>query len=55
MRTQEKIVSKDEASFVTISPKVLYFGTPGALISSVNEDGSANLAPIFFSGHQAGP
>ncbi|MEV7774588.1 flavin reductase family protein [Kitasatospora sp. NPDC086791] len=26
--------------------KVLYFGTPVVLVSSLNEDGSANLAPI---------
>ena len=35
-----------DAAFVTISPKILYFGTPVALISSVNQDGSSNLAPI---------
>ncbi|QNI37309.1 flavin reductase family protein [Edaphobacter albus] len=35
-----------ELPFVTISPKILYFGTPVALISTVNDDGSANLAPI---------
>jgi flavin reductase (DIM6/NTAB) family NADH-FMN oxidoreductase RutF len=34
------------SSFATIEPKILYFGTPVALVSSVNEDGSANLAPI---------
>jgi flavin reductase (DIM6/NTAB) family NADH-FMN oxidoreductase RutF len=32
--------------FVTIAPKILYFGTPVALVSTVNEDGSANLAPM---------
>jgi flavin reductase (DIM6/NTAB) family NADH-FMN oxidoreductase RutF len=32
----------------TIEPKILYFGTPVALISSLNEDGSTNLAPISF-------
>ncbi len=32
--------------FKTIEPKILYFGTPVALISSLNEDGSTNLAPI---------
>ncbi|MGB9415323.1 MAG: flavin reductase family protein [Acidobacteriaceae bacterium] len=32
--------------FRTIEPKILYFGTPVALISSRNEDGSTNLAPI---------
>lgn len=30
----------------TIQPKILYFGSPVALISSLNEDGSTNLAPI---------
>jgi flavin reductase (DIM6/NTAB) family NADH-FMN oxidoreductase RutF len=32
--------------FHTIEPKILYFGTPVALISSLNEDGSTNLAPM---------
>lgn len=35
-----------QASFRTIEPKILYFGTPVALISSLNEDGSTNLAPM---------
>jgi flavin reductase (DIM6/NTAB) family NADH-FMN oxidoreductase RutF len=35
-----------ETSFRTIEPKILYFGTPVALISSLNEDGSTNLAPM---------
>lgn len=30
----------------TITPSVLYFGTPVALISTVNPDGSTNLSPI---------
>jgi flavin reductase (DIM6/NTAB) family NADH-FMN oxidoreductase RutF len=29
-----------------IEPKILYFGTPVVLISTLNEDGSANLAPM---------
>src|SRR5215475_12922003 len=29
-----------------IHPKILYFGTPVVLISTRNEDGSANLAPM---------
>jgi len=33
-------------TFRTIEPKILYFGTPVALISSLNEDGSTNLAPM---------
>ena len=35
-----------ERKFVTIEPKILYFGTPVALISSLNEDDSTNLAPM---------
>jgi flavin reductase (DIM6/NTAB) family NADH-FMN oxidoreductase RutF len=38
---------------VTIEPGILYFGTPVVLISTVNEDGSFNLAPMssaFFLG-----
>jgi flavin reductase (DIM6/NTAB) family NADH-FMN oxidoreductase RutF len=31
---------------LTIEPKILYFGSPVALISSLNEDGTTNLAPI---------
>jgi flavin reductase (DIM6/NTAB) family NADH-FMN oxidoreductase RutF len=30
----------------TIEPSVLYFGTPVAIISTLNPDGSANLAPM---------
>src|SRR5215471_12493108 len=30
----------------TVEPAILYFGTPVVLVSSTNEDGSANLAPI---------
>lgn len=29
-----------------INPAILYFGTPVVLVSSVNEDGSPNLAPM---------
>ncbi len=32
--------------FRTIEPKILYFGTPVALATSLNEDGTTNLAPI---------
>ncbi|MGF6575191.1 flavin reductase (DIM6/NTAB) family NADH-FMN oxidoreductase RutF [Paraburkholderia sp. GAS333] len=35
-----------DTSFQTIQPKILYFGTPVALVSSCNEDGSTNIAPI---------
>jgi flavin reductase (DIM6/NTAB) family NADH-FMN oxidoreductase RutF len=30
----------------TIAPTILYFGTPVALISTLNEDGSPNIAPM---------
>src|SRR3984885_1205885 len=35
-----------DSSFQTIQPKILYFGTPVAIVSSCNEDGSTNIAPI---------
>ncbi|MEU0675297.1 flavin reductase family protein [Streptomyces sp. NPDC006172] len=31
---------------MAIAPEILYFGTPVALLSTVNEDGSPNLAPV---------
>lgn len=34
------------APHVSIEPNILYFGTPVVLVSTNNEDGSANLAPI---------
>ena len=35
-----------ETKFQTIEPKILYFGTPVAVISSLNEDGETNIAPM---------
>ena len=38
----------------TIDPAILYFGTPVVLVSSTNENGSANLAPMssaWWLGH----
>lgn len=35
-----------DLEFRTIEPKILYFGTPVALISSLNQDGTTNLAPM---------
>jgi flavin reductase (DIM6/NTAB) family NADH-FMN oxidoreductase RutF len=35
-----------EHKFRTIEPKILYFGSPVALVSSMNEDGTTDLAPI---------
>jgi flavin reductase (DIM6/NTAB) family NADH-FMN oxidoreductase RutF len=41
------MVEKEVGSeFRTINPKILYFGTPVAIVSSANEDGTTNLAPI---------
>jgi flavin reductase (DIM6/NTAB) family NADH-FMN oxidoreductase RutF len=31
---------------VSVEPSILYFGTPVVLISTMNEDGSANMAPM---------
>jgi flavin reductase (DIM6/NTAB) family NADH-FMN oxidoreductase RutF len=31
---------------LTVSPSILYFGTPVALLTSTNPDGTANLAPV---------
>jgi len=38
----------DDGEFVfeTIAPNILYFGNPIAIVSSVNKDGTPNLAPI---------
>ena len=37
-------MTKDE--FISVSPEVLYFGTPVAVISSLNPDGTTNLAAM---------
>jgi flavin reductase (DIM6/NTAB) family NADH-FMN oxidoreductase RutF len=34
------------ATHRVIAPSILYFGTPVVLVGSLNEDGSANLAPM---------
>jgi flavin reductase (DIM6/NTAB) family NADH-FMN oxidoreductase RutF len=31
---------------ITVEPSILYFGTPVVLISTLNEDGSTNVAPM---------
>lgn len=41
---------------VSIDPAILYLGTPVVLLSTTNEDGTPNLAPIssaFWLGHTA--
>lgn len=42
----ERTAKIREHKFRTIEPKILYFGSPVALISSLNEDGTTDLAPI---------
>jgi flavin reductase (DIM6/NTAB) family NADH-FMN oxidoreductase RutF len=37
---------KNENKFRTIEPKILYYGTPVAIVSSLNEDRDTNLAPM---------
>lgn len=37
---------RPELGFKAVAPKILYFGTPVAIVTSANEDGSANIAPI---------
>jgi flavin reductase (DIM6/NTAB) family NADH-FMN oxidoreductase RutF len=40
------LVHKQKHMHKTVEPSILYFGTPVVLISTVNADGSYNLAPI---------
>jgi flavin reductase (DIM6/NTAB) family NADH-FMN oxidoreductase RutF len=40
------IQTHEGQEFETITPKILYFGNPVALITSLNDDGTPNLAPI---------
>lgn len=46
MRERDEPAVLTEAAFRAVAPKILYFGTPVVLISTCNEDGSANLAPM---------
>jgi flavin reductase (DIM6/NTAB) family NADH-FMN oxidoreductase RutF len=39
-------VPDDLSMHKTIDPTILYFGTPAALISTLNDDGTPNLAPM---------
>lgn len=38
--------SPDPRRHLRIEPRILYFGTPVALVSTINDDGTPNLAPI---------
>jgi flavin reductase (DIM6/NTAB) family NADH-FMN oxidoreductase RutF len=46
MPTARRASPNFDIRFATISPKILYFGTPVALISSLNPDDTPNLAPV---------
>jgi flavin reductase (DIM6/NTAB) family NADH-FMN oxidoreductase RutF len=46
MQTRRQEMPRNETGFETITPKILYFGTPVAIVSSANQDGNANLAPL---------
>ncbi len=49
-------VKTETPAHTAIEPGILYFGTPVVLISTTNEDGSANLAPMssaFWLGWRA--
>jgi flavin reductase (DIM6/NTAB) family NADH-FMN oxidoreductase RutF len=50
------VVKTKTLAHTAIEPGILYFGTPVVLISTTNEDGSANLAPMssaFWLGWRA--
>lgn len=46
--SQRKLPCMNDAAdeFVAISPEILYFGTPVAVVSSLNADGTTNLAAM---------
>jgi flavin reductase (DIM6/NTAB) family NADH-FMN oxidoreductase RutF len=55
-RVDGRIGGVKTVAHTAIEPGILYFGTPVVLISSTNEDGSANLAPMssaFWLGWRA--
>jgi flavin reductase (DIM6/NTAB) family NADH-FMN oxidoreductase RutF len=52
----DHMTSTTDSLHTSIEPGILYFGTPVVLISTDNEDGSANLAPMssaFWLGWRA--
>lgn len=58
MSTQknETVAAPAQDTHSRIEPGILYFGTPVVLLSTLNEDGSANLAPmssVFWLGWRA--
>ena len=39
-------VAHSEPMHIDVEPSILYFGTPVVLLTSLNDDGSANIAPM---------
>jgi flavin reductase (DIM6/NTAB) family NADH-FMN oxidoreductase RutF len=46
MNAQPSVIAPPVPGHVTIMPPILYFGTPVMLLSTENEDGTFNLAPM---------
>jgi flavin reductase (DIM6/NTAB) family NADH-FMN oxidoreductase RutF len=46
MTSDTSATALDRNNHIEIEPSILYFGTPVVLISTSNEDGTANLAPM---------
>ncbi len=44
--SSEQHVAPSPDSFRSLTPSILYFGTPVVLLSTLNENGSVNLAPM---------
>ncbi|MFB6905593.1 flavin reductase family protein [Streptomyces sp. P11-1] len=44
--TPSSVPTDPSCEHVTVTPSILYFGTPVVLLSTENEDGSFNLAPM---------
>jgi flavin reductase (DIM6/NTAB) family NADH-FMN oxidoreductase RutF len=48
-------LAPETTQHVVLDPAILYFGTPVVLLSSLNEDGTTNVAPmssVFWLGHR---
>lgn len=45
-RRLEAFIKESPVMHIAGEPAILYFGTPVVVISTINEDGSANLAPM---------
>ena len=46
MNPQPSLTAPPVPGHVTITPSILYFGTPVVLLSTENADGTFNLAPM---------